>query len=144
MDGLDLMLGVSAFDAEVKNVAVSPGVIKDVKPSFSPELTYDGLIRYAWPALGGELAAQASFSYSDSFYYSLRNFDSTELDSYTITNARVSYTSEDQDWELAAFVKNITDEEYAVTGFDISLFCGCSEITAGEPRWWGVSVRRNF
>jgi iron complex outermembrane receptor protein len=144
LDGLDIMLGVGVYDAEVEDVSVSPGVIKDVEPSFAPSVTASSLVRYAWPAFGGELAVQGSASYTGDFYYSLRNFNSTKLDSYTLVNTRVSYTSENEEWVLAAFVNNATDEEYAVTGFDISLFCGCSEIATGQPRWWGVSLRRNF
>ena len=142
--GLDIMLGIGIFDAQVEDVAVSSGRTKDVEPSFAPALTANGLIRYAWDTMGGELAVQADISYTDDFYYSLRNFNSTELDGYTLSNARISYTTGSADWELAAFVKNLTDEEYAVTGFDISVFCGCSEIATGNPRWWGLSLRRNF
>jgi hypothetical protein len=64
------------------------------------------------------------------------------MDDYTLVNARISYTIDQ--WELAAFMHNITDEENEVMGFDISLFCGCSEIAVGEPQWWGFSARMNF
>lgn len=156
IDGLDLMLGVAVFDAEVEDVAtapavydvnsalIAPAVSDDVEPSYAPPLQISGLIRYAWPAFGGELAVQADFSYSDSTFYNLRNYDSHELDSYTLTNARLSYVTDDDAWEIAAFVDNLTDEENEVMGFDISLFCGCSELAVGAPRWWGIQVRHNF
>jgi iron complex outermembrane receptor protein len=115
-----------------------------VKPSFAPELSYSVLARYGWTVGGGVMAIQTNLSYTDDFFYSLRNFDSTTVDNYTLVNARVSYAAADDKWEFAAFVDNVTDEEYTVTGFDISLFCGCSETTTGKPRWWGVSFKRNF
>ena len=144
IDGLDIVLSAGAFDAEVKDVSVSTGLIRDVKPSFAPELSYSVLARYGWTVGGGVMAIQTNLSYTDDFFYSLRNFDSTTVDNYTLVNARVSYAAADDKWEFAAFVDNVTDEEYTVTGFDISLFCGCSETTTGKPRWWGVSFKRNF
>jgi iron complex outermembrane receptor protein len=139
--GLDIALGIGAFDATVKDVAIAVGVVKDVKPSFAPELSLSGLVRYAWEVDSGELATQLSFSYTDDFFYSLRNFDSTKVENYTLLNARVSYTSASEKWELAAFIDNITDEQYEVLGYDLSPFCGCSETTTGNPRWWGISYK---
>jgi len=143
--GLDIILTGSYIDAEVEDVEVAPGIFDDTEPSYVPPLQLSGLIRYAWPMGGGEMAVQADASYSDKTFYTLRNYDSHEMDDYTLANARFSYaTGGDANWEFAAFVNNLTDEENEVMGFDISLFCGCSETAVGEPRWWGVSARRNF
>ena len=142
MDGLDLILSGAYIDAEVEDVETAPGIFQDVEPSYVPPLQLSGLIRYSWPLGGGEMAVQADASYADNTYYTLRNYDSHQMDDYILVNARISYTIDD--WELAAFMHNVTDEENEVMGFDISLFCGCSEIYVGEPQWWGVSARRNF
>jgi len=145
VDGLDIILAGSYIDAEVEDVEVAPGVFENAEPSYVPPLQLSGLIRYAWPVGDGEMAVQADASYSDNAYYTLRNYDSHEMDDYTLANARISYaTGGDSNWEFSAFVNNLTDEENEVMGFDISLFCGCSEIAVGEPRWWGVSARKNF
>lgn len=145
VDGLDIILAGSYIDAEVEDVEVAPGIFKNTEPSYVPPLQLSALVRYAWQMGDGEMAVQADASYSDSAFYTLRNYDSHEMDSYTLANARISYsTGGDANWEFAAFVNNLTDEENEVMGFDISLFCGCSEIAVGEPRWWGVSARRNF
>jgi iron complex outermembrane receptor protein len=142
MEGLDLILSGAYIDAEVEDVEVAPGVFDDTEPSYVPPLQLSGLVRYAFPLWRGEMAIQADASYADNTYYTLRNYDSHKMDDYTLVNARISYTFDD--WELAAFMHNITDEENEVMGFDISLFCGCSEIAVGEPQWWGFSARRNF
>jgi iron complex outermembrane receptor protein len=142
LDGLDIILSGAYIDAEVEDVEVAPGVFEDSEPSYVPPVQLSGLVRYAWPMLGGEMAAQVDASYADNTYYTLRNYDSHEMEDYTLVNARISYTV--NDWEVAAFMHNVTDEENEVMGFDISLFCGCSEIAVGEPQWWGFSARRNF
>jgi iron complex outermembrane receptor protein len=142
IDGLDIILSGAYIDAEVEDVEVAPGIFEDVEPSYVPPVQLSGLVRYAWPMMGGEMAVQADASYADNTYYTLRNYDSHKMDDYTLVNARISYSI--NDWELAAFMHNVTDEENEVMGFDISLFCGCSEIAVGEPQWWGFSARKNF
>ena len=156
VEGLDVMFGLAVFDAEVDDVATAPAVydisgslisapiFDDVEPSYAPPFQASGLLRYGWPVFGGELAVQVDFSYSDSSFLNLRNYDSHKLDSYILTNARLSYATEDESWEIATFVNNLTDEENEVMGFDISLFCGCSELSVGTPRWWGMQVRYNM
>ena len=143
--GLDIILSGSYIDAEVEDVEVAPGIFENTEPSNVPPLQLSGLVRYAWPMGDAEMAVQGDASYSDNTYYNLRNYDSHEMDDYTLVNARFTYaTGGDSNWEFAAFVNNLTDEENEIMGFDLSLFCGCSEIAVGEPRWWGVSARKNF
>jgi iron complex outermembrane receptor protein len=145
VEGLDIMLSGAYIDAEVEDVEVAPGIFDDTEPSYVPPLQLSALVRYAWSMGEGEMAVQADASYTDNAYYTLRNYDSHEMEDYTLANARISYnTGGESNWEFAAFVHNLTDEENEVMGFDISLFCGCSEIAVGEPRWWGVSARKNF
>jgi len=141
---LNLVLSASYIDAKVKDVEVAPGVFQNTEPSYVPPWKVNGLVRYHWPLAGGEMAVMANATYTDNSYYTLRNYDSHKMDSYTLVNARVSYTSPDNRWEIAAFVNNLTNEQNEVMGFDISLFCGCSEIAVGEPRWWGVSAQFSF
>jgi iron complex outermembrane receptor protein len=155
-DGLDLVLGVSYIDASVQdvevapaiysapNVQIEPAITTDAEPSYVPPLQISALARYAWPVGGGEMAAQVNGTYTDETFYTLRNYDSHKMEDYTLANFRLSWMNGDGSWELAGFVNNITDEQNEVMGFDISLFCGCSEIAVGEPRWWGVSLQRNF
>jgi iron complex outermembrane receptor protein len=143
-EGLELMLGVSAIDAEVEDVETADGVLANVEPAYTPPLKVSGLASYGWPMLGGRMAIQADVTYTDRLFDSLRNFDSHELESYWLANARVSWTAADESWQLAALVNNVTDEEYPVVGFGVSTFCGCSEIGVGRPRWWGLQLRRNF
>ncbi len=144
VDGLDLMLAVSSFDAEVQQLEIAPGVFADVKPSYAPELQIAALARYAFAALGGELALQLDGNYSDEFYYNIRNFDSHLYDSYAVGNARASWTSSGGAWSVSAFVENFTDKRYGVMGYDLSTLCGCSEDYYGKPRWYGASVRYEF
>ena len=144
MAGLDLLFSAAAFDATVTNLQVARGVSRDVDPAYAPEVQFAGIARYEWPAFGGRLAIQGDFTYSDSFFYNLRNFDSQEYDDYVFGNARISYLSRDDRWQASFFVENIGDERYGVMGFDLSTVCGCDQDYRGKPRWFGVNVRYNF
>lgn len=144
LDGLDMMFSVAYFHATVEDLKLAPGLLKNVQPSFAPELQYAGLARYQWPALGGTMAVQGDFNWSSSFYYNLRNFDSQKYGSYIVGNFRVSYKPDKYPWSVAAFVNNVADERYGVMGFDLSTLCGCNENFYGKPRWFGVTVSYNY
>jgi iron complex outermembrane receptor protein len=59
-------------------------------------------------------------------------------------NGRVTLDVESQGVTIAAFVRNITDEEtyVAVVSFDRSL--GWNVAAPGEPRTYGLSVTKRF
>jgi iron complex outermembrane receptor protein len=64
-------------------------------------------------------------------------------DSYTVVNARVGVAADSGKWELAAWAKNLTDEEYTqeVFGSDI---IGMVTALYGNPRQYGVTLNYNF
>lgn len=145
-ENLDLMLNFSFLDAEVYDVQLGPSIFVDTEPSFAPEKQAAGLARYHWPkqVWGGNFAAQVSFNYSSSFYDNIRNFDASLLEDYTIVNARLEWSSEDEKWEAALFANNVADERYYTIGFDLSNATGSNSLVPGKPRWYGVSLRYNF
>jgi iron complex outermembrane receptor protein len=150
VDGLDIMFGASYFDAVVEDLGLAasdpsvPPLLKDVEPSFAPPLQLAALVRYGWAAFGGELFGQIDGNYTDEFYHNLRNFDSQKYDAYTVGNLRVGYSPDSGSWELAAFLKNFTDERYRTIGFDLATLCGCNEDGYGVPRWAGVTFKMRF
>ncbi len=142
-DGLDLLLGAAWFDATVKDVPLRVGgpIIRDVKPVYAPEFQVTGLVRYEWPAFGGMLNVQGDVSYSDEFFYNLRNFDADKYDSYVKVGARVGWVSPDEHWDISLAVRNLTDERIGIQGFDLADLCGCNEISFEPPRWYGITFR---
>ena len=98
-----------------------------------------GLIRYEWPAFGGRMNIQGDVSYSDEYFYNLRNFDADKYDSYTKVGARVGWVSPNEHWDISLNIRNLTDERIGIQGFDLATLCGCNEISFQPPRWYGVS-----
>ncbi len=147
IDGLDLMLTGAWFDAEVKDIPLrngSPLPPRDVDPTYAPELQVTGLARYQWQALGGLMAVQGDFSYSDEYYYNLRNFDADKFDSYTLVNALLSWQTLEPGWTLTLAARNITDERAGIQGFDLATLCGCNEVSYRSPRFYSVGLRYEF
>ena len=143
MDGLDFFFGVHASDPVVKDIDVG-GISRDRRPSFAPTLQMSGLIRYAWPAFGGEMAAQADASFKSFMYNNLTNFDATKNGARTTGNLRLSYETADARWRVSAFVENVADARNENLGFDLTAACGCAEVSYERPRWYGVNLRYSY
>lgn len=146
-EGWDIMLSGSYIDATVKDLPLrsgSPLPPRDVRPTYAPEVQATALVRYEWAALNGTMSVSADVSYSDEFYYNLRNFDADKFDSYVMTNARLAWVSEDETWQTALVVRNLTDERAGVQGFDLATLCGCNEVAYRDPRFVGVNLKYSF
>ncbi len=146
-EGWDILVSGSWFDATVKDVLLrggSPLPARDVDPTYAPELQFTGLVRYEWPAFNGMMHVVGDASYSDEYFYNLRNFDADKFDSYVLVNAGIGWTSESDRWQAALKINNVTDERVGIQGFNLATLCGCNEIAFQPPRWYGVSVRYSY
>jgi len=47
-------------------------------------------------------------------------------------------------WQVSAWVKNLSDEEYRTAAQDLALSLGFSEIVMGVPTTWGVEFEYRF
>lgn len=146
-EGWDVLFGVSILDANQQDIA-GPGGVRDRPMPNSPDLSLNGLVRYEFPVgvdmLKGNMALQVDGQYVDG--RSLNGIDHPSLSDgdYTIFNASVGWASEDAKWEAKLYVKNLTDEYYIPTVFDLSGITGSNIEQAPPPRWFGGSLRYNF
>lgn len=151
IEGLDILFSAGWFDSEVQDVpfrpfdpSLPPPIVGDVEPVYAPPVQVAGLARYEWPLFGGFARIQGDFSYSDSFFYNLRNFDADQFDSYTLVNASIGWQTEDGVFDLGLVFRNITDERAGIQGFDLATLCGCNEVSYRAPRWWGLQAKVAF
>jgi iron complex outermembrane receptor protein len=146
MDGLDILLSAAWFDATVEDVPlrVDGPIRRDVDPTYAPEFQFTGLVRYEWPAFNGRMYVGGDASYSDEYFYNLRNFDADKFSDYTMVNARVGWINGNDRLEASLKMNNVTDERAGIQGFDIATLCGCNEISFQPPRWYGVNLRYSF
>lgn len=147
VEGLDLILSASYVDAEIEDLPLrsgSPLPPIDVEPTYTPEFQAFAMARYAWDMFGGVMTMQGDVSYSDEFYYNLRNFDADKFDSYTMVNALLSWQTPDGDWTITGAVRNVTDERAGIQGFDLATLCGCNEVSYRAPRGYMIGLRKEF
>ena len=137
VEGLDMLLGASYNDINVK----TPG--GEVPSIQSPKWIFNAMVRYEFEVGFGSLALQADALYRDKHYFALTGAETVEEDGYAVGNVSATWTDPSERWQVAAFIDNVTDEEYLVQTFDLSgpAVFGMTEQYFGRPRWWGVSAR---
>jgi len=141
-EGWDFLFGLSLLDATAKDVPTTATLVDvDRDPVAAPDVTINGMARYEWPALGGMMAAVASFNWQDETFYDIQNYDISRADDYIVGNARLQWTSGDDRWQAAFFVENLADEEYVTYTFDFTGPGGFNQLHFGRPRWIGGSLR---
>ena len=140
IDGLDIVLGLALLDSEVTDVPLTISETGTEKAALAPGVTFNGLARYEWPAFGGSLSVQADYVWQDDQNFNLVPTPVIQEPSYGVANARFAYTSADESWSAAVFVKNFTDTDYRTYAFDSTAFFGSIEDVPGPKRWFGGSV----
>ncbi|MEX2525057.1 MAG: TonB-dependent receptor [Gammaproteobacteria bacterium] len=146
---LDLMFTATYLDATLKDVE-RPGPLftglppVDTVMPLAPDWDLSLLARYYWPVpWGGEMALQGSVNYKSKQYFDAFNSPSHLEGGYAVGNARLTWTSANDNWEVAVFANNITDTEYRTYAFDLA-FLGFATDVYGKPRWVGGSVRYSW
>ena len=74
-EGLDIMLGASFLNSKVDLPAgIRPDGKLDSDAAMAPKMTFNGLVRYEWPACGnGKLNVQGDFAWKDKQIFNLSN-----------------------------------------------------------------------
>ena len=106
----------------------------------APKWTANWTARYAVPVGNGELYAFTDWAYRSKINFFL--YDSVEYsdDNLLEGGLRVGYSFNDKKYDVAAFVRNITDDQSAVGGIDFNNLTGF----VNEPRIWGVEFGVKF
>jgi iron complex outermembrane receptor protein len=108
----------------------------------APEFIYNFTARYAVEVGGGEFYAFTDWSYRDEISFFLYNSEEFTGESLLEGGVRTGYTwdGDDQDYEVALFVRNITDEQQAIGAVDFSN----NTAIVNEERFYGVEFKVNF
>jgi iron complex outermembrane recepter protein len=106
----------------------------------APKTTVNFTLKYTQPLAGGEIYALTDWVYRSKVNFFL--YDSVEFTGKPLTEGglRVGYLWNNGKYELAAFGRNITNEQRIVGGIDFNNLTGF----INEPRTWGVQFRATF
>jgi len=93
----------------------------------------------------GTLSVRADYVWQDKVYYTVFNIDSASQDAYGVTNARLSFDSEDMRWSMAIFGKNLTDESYFSNQILTGTVYGAEFVgSLAPPRTYGIEASYRF
>ncbi len=143
-DNLFINLGLGLLNTEYEDFVIDSGDFSGNDITMSPEVTINGLISYDIPLNNNSVVTlQTDFNYQDEVWFDALNNPLLSEDDYWLWNARVSWASSDEKWEVAAFGRNLGNEEYMVYAFDLSFF-GFNEEMLGSPRAYGIEATYRY
>jgi iron complex outermembrane receptor protein len=118
---------------------------RECRPLRTPEWTANLGAQYTVPLAGkGSLTFRADGSYQSRVFYSTNNFFRASQAAYTLVDANIGWTSEDDSWTVALSGTNLTDKLYLNGALDFFESLGTNEGQYGRPREWALSVKRKF
>ena len=118
---------------------------KECRPLRAPEWTANLGLQYTLPLTDhGSLTFRADGSYQARSFYSSNNFFRASQPAYTLLDASIGWTSQDDVWRVMLAGSNLSDELYLTGTLDFFESLGQNEGAYGRPREWSISVRRNF
>ncbi len=104
----------------------------------SPKFTISLTGHYYQPIQYGEIHYLLQYYWQDKEYYTTLNDPGIKQDSYHIVNASIGFSSHDEQWNIIAYINNLTNEEYTVGAFDSSSLGVAKVIT--PPRTVGLRI----
>ena len=119
-DNLNLVWAIGLLDGEYDQFINAFGVdiSDDVVVQNTPDATASTTLTYMTPFAAGDLTVLGTISYrGDSSQFEIPN-DALDQDAYTLFNASVVWDSSDGRWQLGLHGRNLSDEEYIVSGYD--------------------------
>lgn len=144
-DDLTLRAGFGYLDAKAKEGTVSGVDISGNTLSQSPEFNANISLDYFTSLNGsGSIQWHVDSSWVDKQYFDIGNTEATSQDSYALVNARVTWSSPDEMYQVAIWGKNLTDEEYITKAFDVTGLAGGIIAHTGQPSSFGAEVTVNF
>ena len=152
--GLEIGGTYAFLDTEFEQFTGQPSVAPDgsiIEPgSFdgndlrqSPENTASAYVQYTYADDWGDLTGRVDFRYQDEMFFDPSNSATSLAPDYDIWDARLTYRTPDERWNLSFWGKNIFDEEYIEQLFTqrggriaFAIF--------GEPARWGATLEFNY
>lgn len=144
-DRLTLQFGLGYLDAEYDDIGNAVGITTDSELFQTPDYNANLALTYDYPlGNGASWSNRLDYGYTDAFFLEAINTRSLEESGYGVANLRSAYRSADGRYEIAAFVSNVGDEAYFVSGGSALDSLGTAEVTPARGREWGVAVVYSF
>ena len=156
LEGLlfDASLAYLDFDYKSINpVAVSSGIGLEDEGQYIQEWQWSVGAQYAIDLRGaGTLTPRVDVNFEDDFHRNSNNVDAAtggvdifgHIEDRMLVNARLTYLTADENWQVSLEGKNLTDKLYYTDVFDNRGSTTSIQGTPGMPRTWAVTLKHNF
>ena len=144
VDGLLIDASGSYLDFEYQSIAAGvPVALDDIAP-YTPEWKFSAGAQYEIPVGNvGTLTPRVDVAYQSESYSLATNGPLNLLQERTLVNARLTWRSLEDDWQVSAVVENLTDEYYYLTK-QVPSGPGYVAAQPGMPRTFAVSLKKSF
>ena len=123
------------------NTGIGPG---NITP-YTPETSYSVGAQYDANISNGTLSFRLDGAYQGKLYPNAENTSWSKIPGRLLTNARITFTDQDDKWKMALEVQNLTNKYYFSSKSDVSTEqLGVVTGVPGLPRTWSLSVERKF
>lgn len=146
--GLELEGSVAFLNFKYDSISSqgqSSGITLDMTGPFVPEWQASGGARYdIMLGKAGMLTPRLDLVYQDSFFTTPTNTSFSVVDSRTVLNGRVTWSSQDDTWQTSLELSNITNQLYY---YNVRDDRASSFTVTGQPAppfRWALSLKRNF
>ena len=143
-DALTMRAGLGIIDSEVDKGVLSGVDLAGNELLLAPGINFN--VSADWTVFDhslGSLSVLADGSYLDDHYFEIFNVDRLKQEAYWLWNGRLQFDSAEGTWAVAAWGKNLFDEEYRTSAIDLSDF-GYDYSHIGAPRTYGVEFMYRF
>lgn len=150
MDGLTIDGSLSVLDFEYTSPATGGVLTGTAIPAggitpYTPESAWSFGIQYDTEVGSGTVSARFDGSYQGALFTNSENTSWGRVDGRFLGNARLSYTTENEDWRVALEVENLFDKYYFMSKSDATAnSLGVVTGVPGRPRSWSLAVERRF
>ena len=144
VDGLTLQAGLGLLNTELGAFSTVAGpVAGGNKLPNAADVTGNLRATYEWQ-VGGNLTAsvQGGAQYSDAMFKDAINDPIIAAEAYWTYDARIAIGDPADDWEIAIWGQNLSDEQYVVQGLNSGL--GAGNRTYNAPRTFGATLSKRF
>jgi iron complex outermembrane receptor protein len=136
--GANLQLGVSHLETTATSVPLPAGGYTEAEMPQSPKWSVNGAASYDWVAPAGRMSFELDAKWNGNQHLELENAPADLEPAYIVANTRISYTTPDDRFEIAGWVRNFTDRWYRVYALDLSGL-GFMQNVYGPPRTFGAT-----
>ena len=111
----------------------------------SPEFSYVAFALYEWEVPGiGTITPRLDWRYKSRVFYTPENDSRIGSDPRWLVDVRLTYMNPEGTFDVSGWIRNVTDELYAVTAFDRKDGNGVIAYAISDPRTYGVSASFRF